>query len=293
VSELRAGVALAWVLNLDAELELLRPQHVPSAKIMAQLALHAQRARVLLGPEDVLVQELRSNAAAYVGRAWCPTPRAVATLRRAGVPPEPGPTLQVLRHANHRRFSAELGAGPPGSAYVEHPADLTRHLQAGDDWLLKRPLSFAGRGQLYVRGAATQPQAAWMEASLRQGGVMVEPRVAILAEFGMHGFIHESGKVGLGRPCVQVVSDRGVWQSTRLASESDLDPGERAALTTSAERTAEALKAIGYFGPFGIDAYRYELDQRAKFCALSEVNARYTMGFAVGYPVPAHALSLL
>jgi hypothetical protein len=30
------------VLNLDAELELERPEHVPSAKLTAQLALHAQ-----------------------------------------------------------------------------------------------------------------------------------------------------------------------------------------------------------------------------------------------------------
>jgi hypothetical protein len=291
VSEPLAAPAFAWVLNLDAELELERPEHVPSAKLLAQLALHAQRARVLLGPRDRLVHEL-SSAASYVGRAWCPTPRALATLRAAGVSPEPHPPLDVLRRANHRRFSAELGAGPPGSAYLEHWAQLKQHLQTGDDWLLKRPLSFAGRGQLYVRGALTAPQTAWIEASLRQGGVMVERRVGVLAEFGVHGFIHQSGPVGFGRPCLQVVSDRGVWQSTRLASDSDLDSAERGALVTSAERTAEALRAIGYFGPFGIDAYRCELDGRARFCALSEVNARYTMGFAVGYPVPVHALSL-
>ena len=74
---------------------------------------------------------------------------------------------------------------------------------------------------------------------------------------------------------------------------SDLDAAERGALLASAERSAEALRAVAYFGPFGIDAYRYELDGRARFCALSEVNARYTMGFAVGYPLPAHALSVL
>ncbi len=293
MSEPRTAGAFAWVLNLDAELELERPEHVPNAKLLAQLALHVQRARVLLGPHDLLVHELSSNPAAYVGRAWCPTPRAVATLRAAGVSPEPHPALEVLRLANHRRFSARLGAGPPGSAYVEDGARLRHHLQTADDWLLKRPLSFAGRGQLYVRGPTSAPQAAWIEASLRQGGVMVERRVAVLVEFGVHGFIHRSGEVGFGRPCVQVVSDRGVWQSTRLASESDLDAAERALLMASAERTAEALQALGYFGPFGIDAYRYELDGSAGFCALSEVNARYTMGFAVGYPLPVHALSVV
>ena len=293
MSERRASTAFAWVLNLDAELELDRPEQVPSAKLTAQLVRHAQGARVLLGPQDVLVQELPSNATAYVGRAWCPTPRAVASLRGRGVSPEPHPPADVLRRANHRRFSAGLGAGPPGSAYVEDAAAVLRQLRGTDDWLLKRPLSFAGRGQLYVRGTTTVSQAAWIEASVRRGGVMVEPRVAILAEFGVHGFVQKSGKVGLGRPCLQVVSERGVWQSTRLAAASDLDAAERAGLMASAERTAGALVELGYFGPFGIDAYRYERDGRVGFCALSEVNARYTMGFAVGYPTPVHALSVV
>lgn len=284
--------AFAWVLNLDAELELERPQHAPSAKLLARLSQHAERARALLGPRDVLVQELASTPAGYAGRAWCPTPRAVAALSAAGVQPEPHPAADVLRLANHRSFSARLGGGPPGSAYVEDVAAVMRQLQSADDWLLKRPLSFAGRGQLYVRGEPTAPQAAWIEVSVRRGGVMIEPRVRILVEFGLHGFIQKSGKVGLGRPCVQVVSERGVWQSTRLAVDEDLDSEERARLMASAERTAEALLTIGYFGPFGIDAYRYERQGRVGFCALSEVNARYTMGFAVGYPTPVHELSL-
>ena len=45
----------------------------------------------------------------------------------------------------------------------------------------------------------------------------------------------------------------------------------------------EALAGAGYFGPFGIDAYRYR--DRAGALRLqprSEINARYSMGFAVG-----------
>ncbi|HMJ13236.1 MAG TPA: hypothetical protein VK524_17570, partial [Polyangiaceae bacterium] len=247
----------AWLLNLDAELELARPGHVPSAKLHAQLAAHAERAHVLLGPRDVLVDEAR-RPAEYTGRAWCPTPRAVATLSAAGVEPEPHPSADVLRAANHRRFSAELGAGPPGSEYVEDAAVLARKLQSSSDWLLKRALSFAGRGQLYVRGSTSAAQASWIEASLRLDGIMVEPRVRVLAEFGLHGFIRKSGGVGLGRACVQMVSERGVWQSSRLAGPSDLEPQELRDLVGSAERVAEALGGLGYFGPFGIDAYRYE-----------------------------------
>jgi len=49
------------------------------------------------------------------------------------------------------------------------------------------------------------------------------------------------------------------------------------------ERTAVALRDARYFGPFGIDGFRYVLERRQGFCALSEINARYTMGFVTGF----------
>ena len=41
---------------------------------------------------------------------------------------------------------------------------------------------------------------------------------------------------------------------------------------------AEALRSVGYFGPFGVDAYRWT----GGFVACCDVNARYTMGWSVG-----------
>ena len=58
-----------------------------------------------------------------------------------------------------------------------------------------------------------------------------------------------------------------------------------ASLVPEAERVAAALSAAGYFGPFGVDAYTYR--ERGGAIALqprSEINARYTMGFAAPYP---------
>jgi hypothetical protein len=46
-------------------------------------------------------------------------------------------------------------------------------------------------------------------------------------------------------------------------------------------RVAAALLQAGYFGPFGIDAFRYELGGRTKLQPRCEINARYTMGFAI------------
>ena len=51
-----------------------------------------------------------------------------------------------------------------------------------------------------------------------------------------------------------------------------------------AERVARALSGAGYFGPFGVDAFTYR-DRVGNVCVQprSEINARYTMGFAVGF----------
>ena len=49
------------------------------------------------------------------------------------------------------------------------------------------------------------------------------------------------------------------------------------------ERVAGALHAAGYFGPFGIDAYRYaDAHGRTRWNPCGELNARYTMGYALG-----------
>jgi hypothetical protein len=53
---------------------------------------------------------------------------------------------------------------------------------------------------------------------------------------------------------------------------------------------SESLHAAGYFGPFGIDAYRYRSGREHGFCSLSEINARFSMGFVVGFPRPVWEL---
>ena len=114
--------------------------------------------------------------------------------------------------------------------------------------------------------------------------MLVEPLVTPTLELSLHGFIWRDARFELGRACVQQVSERGVFRGVRLAGPSELSTAELRALCERAERVARLLGAAGYFGPFGIDAYRYELAGQAGFCALSEINARYTMGFAVGFP---------
>ena len=48
------------------------------------------------------------------------------------------------------------------------------------------------------------------------------------------------------------------------------------------DAVAKALFRAGYFGPFGIDGYRYDWAGASGFCALSEINARFTMDWMEG-----------
>jgi len=277
----------AWVLNLDAELELARLDfaYVPRLKLLRQLAQFGQGSRALLGPKDVLVQPGSASLSGFVGRAWCPTPLSLAQLAAAGASPEPHPDACVLRRVNHRLFAFEAGGGLPDQQYFRERAPLEALLRRGDKrWLLKRPLAFAGRGQMRFYGAISDKQWSWLDVSLAQDGLIVEPLVTPTLELSVHGFIWRDGRYELGRPCVQRVTERGVFRSVRLAEPAELATSELRALLERAEAVSKALIAAGYFGPFGIDAYRYERDGKRGFCALSEINARYTMGFAVGFP---------
>ena len=278
----------AWVLNLDAELELLRgrPGYVPQRKLLAQLAEHGASSRGLLGPADlelsVVSRQLSvEQRAGLLGRAWCPTPMAVARMRACDVEPEPHPSAEVLRRVNHRLFAHELGGGLPGQAYVRSRSELLAHVGEYERrWLLKRPLGFAGRGQLRVLGPLTDKQWTWVDASLEREGLLLEPLVEPSFEVSLHGFVWRDGRQELGRICVQVVSERGAFRSVRLAEAGELEGAEAAALTERAGAVAQALSSAGYFGPFGIDGYRYG----SGFCALGEINARYTLGFVTGFP---------
>ncbi len=282
----------AWVLNLDAELELARgrPGYVPQRKLLTQLAEHGGSSRALLGPNDVLLDAAATrqhlhDVGKLVGRAWCPTPMAVAHLRAHGVEPEPHPDAAVLRRVNHRLFGHQLGGGLPEQTYVQSREQLLRRVAGyARPWLLKRPLSFAGRGQMRIIGPITDKQWTWLDLSLKKDGLLLEPLVQPTFEVSLHGFIWRDRRCELGRACTQLVSERGAFRGVRLALPEELSQSERAALAERAEAVAGALANADYFGPFGIDAYRYTLDGQSTFCALGEINARYTLGFTTGFP---------
>lgn len=278
----------AWVLNLDADDELRDPRgYTPRRSVARRLEALSRRIPGLLRPGDVVVEDTTVLDGEFAGRAWCPTPRALARLERAGARVPASPPLEVLQHVNHRAFAAALPPALSGTRFVRSPGELRQHVAAFAPglWMLKRPFGCSGRGNRRVR--FPHPDAAslrWIEATLgRDGGLLAEPWVAIEREFAVHGELEVSGEPRIGAPTVQECDARGGWIASRRAVPADPEPAHAGALRQAALEVARALHAAGYFGPFGIDAYLWRDAGGARhFNPRGEVNSRYTMGWHVG-----------
>ncbi|NOY90116.1 MAG: hypothetical protein GXP55_02825 [Deltaproteobacteria bacterium] len=272
-----------WHMNLTADLELESPRKTLSASTLRTAERFAPRAASLLVPRGDRVWDGRSelhDASELEGRAFCPTPRVLARFAAADVCTRPAPSLDVLRATNDRAFCAALGRTLPRA----HGLTCRSELRLGPgEWLLKRAFGFAGRGQRAVRAPLTESDERWLAASLRLGGVEVEPCVELLREVGSPGYI-EGERVRVGDP-VEQFCVAGVWRESRRLEPGDLADDVAASLRGAAREVGHALRERGYFGPFGVDAYLYRLRSldTPRWNLRSEINARYSMGWALGW----------
>jgi hypothetical protein len=281
-----------WVLNFDADEELaIGAGYQPSRAVLARFAALEGRVGALLAPGDRVFREdagERFDPETFEGRAWSPTPGARRAWARAGVSTTSVPAVETLRRVTSRRFASELGQTLPGAAYVDDAETFARVVAApspSGEWLVKRAFGFAGRGRKIVRaGPVSDTIRAWVAPSFANGdGVQVEPYVAREIDFGLHGHLDERGGVTLGDVTVQRVDANGAWLSTERADPEALTDDERTAMLDAATRSANALLIAGYLGPFGVDAFRWlDADGTRRFNPRCEVNARYSMGWAVG-----------
>ncbi|MBA3540746.1 MAG: hypothetical protein H0T79_14135, partial [Deltaproteobacteria bacterium] len=75
-----------------------------------------------------------------------------------------------------------------------------------------------------------------------------------------------------------VVDARGGFIGIDLAPPP-LEPAERDRLGELVEAAGRALAAIGYAGPYALDAFVYRDGAARRFHPICEINARYTFGF--------------
>lgn len=296
-ADARAARPRLWVFNLDAEIELGQAAngYTSPRRVLDAITPLLPAARRLMAASDVCLDDLeadglgertpRTPATPWLGAAWCPTPSALRRLARAGAELPPCPSASVLRRVTHRRFYLEVGGGAPGARYVSDEAELGETLQERRVWLFKRPYGFAGRGQRRIPLEPSKDDRRWLADGLRLGGLLAEPWLELSQELAIHGLLDAQGRLALGEICVQRVSTQRAWIETRRAEPHELPPADVARLRQRAAAVAEALSGAGYFGPFGIDAYYFESASSARVLnPLGELNARYTMGFAIGDP---------
>jgi hypothetical protein len=284
------AVQRIWLLNFDADDELACPVgYTPSRAMLARFASLAERAEGLVPPSDLVIDETARDErfpGGCEGRAFCPTPRAIRAWRRAGATVPDVPSLDALRRVNHRAFSAELGQTLPFARFVRSWDELEATLASfGGPWLLKRAFGFAGRGRQRLRSnqidGSVEP---FVRTSLESAeGLQVEPWVERVGDVAVHGFISKEGVLTQGVPTQQEVDATGAWLTSLRLPEGALSAAEHRDLLGQLEKAARALFEAGYFGPFGIDAFRWR-DTRGSlhFNPRSEVNARYSMAWAVG-----------
>jgi hypothetical protein len=284
---------IAWLLNLDADRELQDPnQYRPGAIRGSAHALVAQIAD-LVAAEDLVLDESTSfssrlppglRADDYTVQAFCPTPSALARIVRLGLAAPNAPALEVLRRVNDRAFCAEIGQCLPCASFARDMRSLERQLEEPSPtgrYVIKRAFSFAGREQRRVRdGVLDDSTRGFCRRSFARGeGLQVEPWVERLGDFSRHGYVSRAGALAIGPTREQHCDPLGRFLGVATSSAS-ATAAEAERLAAELKLTAAALSAVGYFGPFGIDAFRYRLpDGTTGFNPRCEINARFTMGY--------------
>ena len=116
----------AWLMNLDADVELSAPRHYrPNKALEQRIDGLVARMGMLVAPGDRILDTSGSGSLAepFAGPlrvlAFCPTPHALSRLRALGLELSvPAPSLEVLREANSRAFCARVGQTLPGASYL-------------------------------------------------------------------------------------------------------------------------------------------------------------------------------
>jgi hypothetical protein len=163
---------------------------------------------------------------------------------------------------------------PALQAQLQHASFTGTHV-------IKRAFSFAGREQRRVHGGVLDDSTlGFCERSFELGqGVQVEPWVERLADFSQHGYLARSGELLVAAPREQRCDAMGRFLGMQ-AGPARLDVEEAHGLRSALDGTATALRDAGYFGPFGIDGFRYRAQRGAPaWNPRCEINARFTMGY--------------
>ena len=291
----------AWVFNFGAEEELRslrggRPAPV-SARAIARARSIVAVPRSLEAPcgllteGDHMLEDLETGIG-FVGRAWCATPAALSMIEASGAATPAAPGVVAVTRGNARETFARhdpfegtrtCGSVDEVEAALRGPRE-GRASGRAPAWILRSSLSTAGRDRLVVERAGAAVRR-FVERSLTGGPIHVDPLVDIESEYALHGWLERGGRLERGA-IVEQTARGGTWTGSRLAGTV----AHAEAIQRAFESVAATLDSIGYFGPFGMDAFTWrDAAGELRIHAPSEVNARLTMSFALGAPELASA----
>lgn len=187
--------------------------------------------------------------------------------------------------ANDRRVAAALtasqGRALPGARVIESLAELDAHLAAigATRWVCKAPWTAAGRDRAHGEGRTAESELRVYIGRLLQrfGALVFEPWCDRVLDLGVCGWLDREGRVTAEAPHTLLSDARGGFLGIDLA-EPPLADDHRHVLASTVSAAGAALHALGYRGPFSIDAFVYRDGNAQVLHAPCEINARHTFG---------------
>lgn len=295
-----------WLINPDAEQELLQhhlragaPYQTPAALAtaihrleQAFSTLTLDEPLVFCGMVGVSERPLRPGDDTL--SCWCPTSLARATAQMAYGVELYGPSMDVLTRCNDKLLVGQFtSAHVEGRTLIHGGDELIAHMTE-HRWLsrddrarsvgaggaasvrLKCRFGQAGRGQRRVNEFLSADDLRFVQQSARQGGLIVEPELAVVSNHSIHGIV-DTTQVITGELCS--------FRTDRFSAPTEVvieRSAERGRCVVSAQQmaqdVAEELSHLGYRGPFGLD-FVWTDERRL---VLVDINARFTLGWSVG-----------
>ncbi len=273
-----------WLLNPDAEGELAAKNSytVKSAFVRRISERKTLFDELLQGDDSLFSHQDKKELCLYSGRralCWSPTPLVVHLAQAAGLLVPKFPDVKILKRVFDKRFISNhlQSLVITGRTIIETQHDWVQFQSANTGvYRLKRPYGYAGKGQRLWSRDGSKDDKRWLADSLRQGGFIAEKNLTNVSEYSIHGFVDERGII-LGKPCHLRTDAYSAPTSIEALTKSELEAPHFLSLSTLATKSAQALHAAGYFGPFGLDV----LEKEGKL-ALIDLNPRFTLGWSQG-----------
>ncbi len=207
------------------------------------------------------------------------------------------PDLATVRAANSRRFSwqleSEWNVGLAGAGAAASLADVEQLLAAESRvkrWVIKAEFGMSGRERRLVSRSLAEADRHWIQKRLQADGIVfVEPWVSALGEAGLQFEIPAPGARTGNEPRFIGLAEMLASPLGQYAGSIFQQPADTAAVWQPAIQmglqAVRRLQDVGYFGPVGIDAMRYQdISGQERLRPLQDINARWTMGrLALGW----------